>query len=198
MNVSDINEMQIEAVIFFVGVLSNIVFIGFLQLKMDLLVLKYRQGKLNAADYSFMIKGLPWDITLGEIQKYVQDKMLYSGAPDLVINRIYIIYNFKNYLNMVQKRQEIAQKNIELWHKTDKIESKNLLENNYKKKRLSKTRNSNFKNKSRIIWPRCSKFSKKFLLFSKLPHRYSKESPKEQLQRTKVLKASVIFQVNAS
>ena len=30
MNVSDINEMQIEAVIFFVGVLSNIVFIGFL------------------------------------------------------------------------------------------------------------------------------------------------------------------------
>ena len=140
MNVSDINEMQIEAVIFFVGVLSNIVFIGFLQLKMDLLVLKYRQGKLNAADYSFMIKGLPWDITLGEIQKYVQDKMLYSGAPDLVINRIYIIYNFKNYLNMVQKRQEIAQKNIELWHKTDKIESKNLLENNYKKKEAFKNK----------------------------------------------------------
>jgi len=75
---------------------------------MDLLALMYGEGKLNAADYSFMIKGLPWDITLAEIQKYVQDKMLYSGAPDLAINKIYIIYNFKNYLSMVQKRQEIA------------------------------------------------------------------------------------------
>lgn len=71
MNVSDIDEMQIEAVIFFVGILANIVFIGFLELKMDLLVLKYGEGRLNAADYSFMIKGLPSDITLGEIQKYV-------------------------------------------------------------------------------------------------------------------------------
>lgn len=47
--------------------------------------------------------------------------MLYSGAPDLVINKIYIIYNFKNYLDMVQKRQEIAEKNIELWHQIEKL-----------------------------------------------------------------------------
>lgn len=32
--------------------------------------------------------------------------MLYSGAPDLVINKIYIIYNFKNYLNMLQRKQD--------------------------------------------------------------------------------------------
>lgn len=31
---------------------------------MDLLVLTYTEGKLNAADYSFMIKGLPRDIKL--------------------------------------------------------------------------------------------------------------------------------------
>lgn len=65
--------------------------------------------------------------------------MLYSGAPDLVINKIYIIYNFKNYLNMVQRKQDYAEKNIALWFELQQNEEKNLLSKNYEKKlRLQK------------------------------------------------------------
>ena len=113
MNVKEVDAMQYEAGIMFAAIICNIVFIGFLELRMDLLHVKYQEGRLKAADYSLMVKGLPSDITITEIQKYVQDKMLYSGAPDLTINKIYIIYNFKNYLNVVQKRQTIAEKSIE-------------------------------------------------------------------------------------
>jgi len=31
--------------------------------------------------------------------------MLYSGAPDLVITKIYLIYNFKDYLLLLQTKQ---------------------------------------------------------------------------------------------
>lgn len=65
--------------------------------------------------------------------------MLYSGAPDLVINKIYIIYNFKNYLNMLQRKQDYAEKNIALWFELQQNEEKNLLSKNYEKKlRLQK------------------------------------------------------------
>ena len=55
-----------------------------------------------------MVKGLPSDITIGEIQKYLEDKMEDAGAPDLAINKIYTIFNFKNYLDLIQKRQTLA------------------------------------------------------------------------------------------
>lgn len=80
-----------------------------------------QEGKLNAADYSFIIKGLPADITIREIQKYVEDKLLFSGAPDLDIIKIYLIYNFKDYVKMLHKRQELIEKRIELQFKSQKL-----------------------------------------------------------------------------
>lgn len=57
----------------------------------------------------------------------------------MVINKIYIIYNFKNYLNMVQRKQDYAEKNIALWFELQQNEEKNLLSKNYEKKlRLQK------------------------------------------------------------
>lgn len=76
------------------------------------------EGKLNAADYSFIIKGLPADITIREIQKYVEDKLLFSGAPDLDIIKIYLIYNFKDYVIMLHKRQQLIEKRIEMQFKS--------------------------------------------------------------------------------
>ena len=41
MNINKIDAMQIEAVIMFVAVLGNILFIGFLELKMELMAERY-------------------------------------------------------------------------------------------------------------------------------------------------------------
>lgn len=60
--------------------------------------------------------------------------MLYSGAPDLTITKIYIIYNFKNYLNLVQTRQDIAEKNIDLLYEIQQLQQKNLKLTDYEQK----------------------------------------------------------------
>lgn len=40
--------------------------------------------------------------------------MLYSGARDIVVNKIYIIYNFKNYRRMIDRKQKLIEHNIKL------------------------------------------------------------------------------------
>lgn len=99
--------MQIEAIIFFIAIIMNIVFIAFLEVKMEGYINNMNNNKQTAADYSFIIKGLPSDLTITEIQKYVEDKMLFSGAPDVDIIKIYLIYNLKDYLRLLQTRQEL-------------------------------------------------------------------------------------------
>jgi hypothetical protein len=56
--------MQIEAIIFFIAIVLNIIFIAFLEVKMEGYVSKISKNKQTAADYSFIIKGLPSDITI--------------------------------------------------------------------------------------------------------------------------------------
>lgn len=63
--------------------------------------------KDSAAEYSFIIKGLPSDITITEIQKYVEDKILMTGAPDADVVKIYLIYNVKDYLKELKKKQKV-------------------------------------------------------------------------------------------
>ncbi len=65
------------------------------------------KNKINAAEYSFIIKGLPSNITITEIQKYVEDKLLFTGAPDVDVVKIYLIYNFKEYLKLLQSKQTL-------------------------------------------------------------------------------------------
>lgn len=60
--------------------------------------------------------------------------MLYSGAPDLTINKIYIIYNFKNYLTLVQKRQDLTEKMITLSCQIKDLNTRNLATTEYSKK----------------------------------------------------------------
>jgi hypothetical protein len=74
---------------------------------------------------------MPSDITLTEIQTYMATKMQEAGAEDTSIVKIYIIYNFKNYLNMLQKRQELTESNIELYYDAEKLERRNLSSSNY-------------------------------------------------------------------
>lgn len=112
MNIEVIDAMQIEAVIFFIAVVLNIIFISYLETRMEDCVAELTRNKLSAADYSFIIKGLPSDITVKEIQKYVEDKMLFSGAPDVTIIKIYLIYNFKEYLKLLQTRQKLNETTI--------------------------------------------------------------------------------------
>lgn len=57
--------------------------------------------------------------------------MLYSGAPDLTINKIYIIYNFKNYLTLVQKRQDLTEKMITLSCQIKDLNTRNLATTEY-------------------------------------------------------------------
>lgn len=64
MNVRQLDAMQIQSGIFFAALLANIIFIGYLELRMDLLAAKYDEGRLKAVDYSLMVKGLPSDITI--------------------------------------------------------------------------------------------------------------------------------------
>ena len=63
----------------------------------------------NAADYSIMLKGLPKDVTLSEIQKFVEDKLLYSGAPDIKVLKIYLIYNMKKYYALYANKRSIVE-----------------------------------------------------------------------------------------
>ena len=97
--------MQIEAIVFFIAIILNIVLIAYLQVKMEDYVKEMNKNKNSAADYSFIIKGLPSDITITEIQKYVEDKLLFTGAPDVDVIKIYLIYNFKEYLKLLQNKQ---------------------------------------------------------------------------------------------
>ena len=83
---------------------------------MDLLTHVYNSGQLKAVNYSLMIKGLTVNTTISDIQKYLEDVMEESKAKDRFVVKIYIIYNFKNYLKMQLKRQEISEKNISFVH----------------------------------------------------------------------------------
>ncbi len=68
-----------------------------------------------------MIKGLPPDINIKELQKYVEDKLMFSGAPDVEIIKIYIIYNFKDYLKSLQKRKDIVEQRIAIRFSLQKL-----------------------------------------------------------------------------
>jgi hypothetical protein len=113
MNIEVIDAMQIEAIIFFIAIIINIIFISYLEVKMEDYVMEINSNKQTAADYSFIIKGLPSDITIREIQKYVEDKLLFSGAPDVSVVKIYLIYNLKQYVKLLQLRQSLTEEKIE-------------------------------------------------------------------------------------
>ena len=70
MNIEIIDAMEVEAILFFIAVLINIVFIAYLYGKMEDKV-RVLQSEPSSADYSFVIKGLPPDINIKELQKYV-------------------------------------------------------------------------------------------------------------------------------
>jgi hypothetical protein len=146
MSVSEIDAMQIEASIFFAAIVLNIVFIAYLEVLMEGHVGKMAREKQTAADYSFVIKGLPSDITVTEIQKYVEDKMLFSGAPDVDIIKIYLIYNFKEYLKLLQLRQELIERKIHLSFTRDCLEEENLRSKDYEKKLELQTRRTEVEN----------------------------------------------------
>ena len=55
-----------------------------------------------------MVKGLPKDITIYEIQKFLEDKLLYTGAPDVTIVKIYIIYNLKTYYSLYANKRGLV------------------------------------------------------------------------------------------
>ena len=79
------------------------------------------QSEPSSASYSFVIKGLPPDINIKELQKYVEDKLMFSGAPDVEIIKIYIIYNFKDYLKSLQKRKDIVEQKIAIRFSLQKL-----------------------------------------------------------------------------
>jgi len=96
--------MQIEAIIIFIVIILNVFLIAYLEIRMEencQRFLKYPKS----SNYSFMLKGLPKDITITEMQKYVEDNLLFSGAPDTTIIKIYLIYDFKTYLVLYQKKR---------------------------------------------------------------------------------------------
>ena len=63
----------------------------------------------NAADYSVMVKGLPQDVTLSEIQKFIEDKLLYSGAPGTSVLKIYVIYNLRAYNTLYANKRSLVE-----------------------------------------------------------------------------------------
>jgi hypothetical protein len=133
MNIEIIDAMEIQAVLNFAAVVANIFLVAYLQVAMG------RRGRqvrtaCNAGDYSIMVQGLPADISLTELQKYLEDKLLYSGAPDLTIVKIYPIYNFKQYLLLQQHRQALLEAAISLRHRLAAAHRTNLQSTNYQKK----------------------------------------------------------------
>ena len=67
MNVKIIDGMQLQSTLIFTSVITNIIFIAYLQLKMDLLSQYYNSGQLKSVDYSLMIKGLSQKTTIKDI-----------------------------------------------------------------------------------------------------------------------------------
>ena len=63
---------------------------------------------------------------MGEIQKYVEDKLRDCGSPDLEIVRIYVIYDYRKYLQLLQMKQRLDDDAIWKEYKMERMEKKQL------------------------------------------------------------------------
>jgi hypothetical protein len=78
-----------------------------------------------------VIKGLPPDINIRELQKYVEDKLMFSGAPDVEVIKIYLIYNFKDYLRSLQKRKDVVEQRIAIRFSLQQLDKNSLSSKDY-------------------------------------------------------------------
>jgi hypothetical protein len=71
MNITEIDMLEVQAIFNFSAILISIILIGFLDLNMTRHYNKYYNDYNilpRASDYSVVVKGLPKDITISEIQ----------------------------------------------------------------------------------------------------------------------------------
>ena len=107
MNVEEIDMLEIEAAFNFAGIIISIFIIAYLSILMENKYVELSQG-LRASDFSVMLKGLPKDITIYEIQKFVEDKLTYLGSEDNTIIKIYVIYNLKTVYSLYAKKRQLV------------------------------------------------------------------------------------------
>lgn len=63
----------------------------------------------RASDYSVMIKGLPKDITISEIQEFVTNKIVELNRPDAMLLKIYLIYDLKTFYALYSNKRSMIE-----------------------------------------------------------------------------------------
>jgi hypothetical protein len=107
MNVKEIDMLEVQAVLNFICIVVNCMAIGVMEVDMQRKWSEWEAEYVmpGAGEYSLMVKGVPKDVTLLEIQKFLEQKLLLGGAPDTSIIKIYLIYNLKIYNSLYTRKR---------------------------------------------------------------------------------------------
>lgn len=111
--------------------MGNIVLIAVFEVLVER---KSRQFNVStkSSDYSILLKGLPKDITMNEIQKFIEDKLLYIGAPETTVVKIYLIYDFKMYQALYERKREWIETIVRLQYEVEQNRKKSITEKDYR------------------------------------------------------------------
>ena len=116
MNVLDLQQLapiQIQNVLNLVFAFLAVIVIQAMKFRLLLNRLKLIEFEDEPADYSIMLKGLPKDITLYEIQEFMKEELMALGVDSTVV-KIYLIYDGKQYLQLYQKQREVVDHKLAL------------------------------------------------------------------------------------
>lgn len=102
--------LAVQAVLNFLCIVVNCMAIGVMEVDMQRKWSEWEAEYVmpGAGEYSLMVKGVPKDVTLLEIQKFLEQKLLLGGAPDTSIIKIYLIYNLKIYNSLYTRKRELV------------------------------------------------------------------------------------------
>ena len=94
-------------------ILLAIVMVEWIKYRSNQFRLDVSRHERTPADYSILVRGLPKDITIYEIQHFM-DEELSSLKVDPSVVKIYLIYDVKEYLALYTKKREVYEHKCQL------------------------------------------------------------------------------------
>lgn len=81
------------------------------------------RSEKTPADYSVLIKGLPKDITIYELQEFMNEELTRLNVDPMLV-KIYLIYDVKEYLALYAKKREVYEHKCQLTEKYNHVMGK--------------------------------------------------------------------------
>lgn len=105
--------MQLQNILNLVFVFVSMGVIQAMKFKLLLTRLKFIEFEDEPADYSILLKGLPKDITLYEIQEFMKEELTALGVDSTLV-KIYLIYDSKQYNQLYERQREVVDHKLAL------------------------------------------------------------------------------------